>query len=318
RSATASHDKSARVWDANTGGPLMSRFKYNQYVDEVLLLAGGDHLLTRSILKTKIWELPSDSRSPADLEALAGVLSGYRIDSARTLAPLETLVLADCWKRLRKKYPEEFSFKEFEARHKIPARDSRATATLLDLTAHYNALLTEPRHIGASANDFAGLPQGLQIYNGTEFDVRGVVQLAGGDLVMHGGRPLPEAVQRIRVDQSFSRVHLLHGASFYEKDRMAVAYLRLHYEDGKVQELPIFAGIDVDGTTEWAREMTLTHAELAWPRAGDNTPRNRSQPARLYKSSWDNPISDVPVKSIDYVSTMSHAAPYLVAITIEP
>ena len=222
------------------------------------------------------------------------------------------------WNRLRTKYRDDFVFEEFEARNKVSRRDSRAETAVIDLTAHYNALLTEPHHVGASANDFAGLPQGLQTYSGTEFDVRGAVQLAGGDLLLHGGRPLPEAVQQIRVDQSFSRVHLLHGASFYEKDRTAVAYLRLHYEDGKVQQLPIFTGINVEGGKEWAQEKQLTRAELVWPHPGDNTPRNRAQPARLYKSSWDNPISDVPVKSIDYVSTMSRAAPYLVAITIEP
>jgi len=231
---------------------------------------------------------------------------------------VEPSIFVTAWNRLRTKYPDDFSFEEFEGRNKVLRRDSRAEATLIDLTPHYNALLTEPRHVGASANDFAGLPEGLQTHSGTEFDVRGVVQLAGGDLLLHGGRPLPEAVQQIRIDQTFSRVHLLHGASFYEKDRTAVAYLRLHYEDGKVQQLAIFTGIDVEGSREWAQEKQLTRAELIWPHPGDNAPRNRAQPARLYKSSWDNPISDVPVKSIDYVSTMSRAAPYLVAITVEP
>ena len=39
---------------------------------------------------------------------------------------------------------------------------------------------------------------------------------------------------------------------------------------------------------------------------------------RLYLSSYENPRPDVEVVSIDYVSAMTQAAPFLVAMTIEP
>lgn len=47
--------------------------------------------------------------------------------------------------------------------------------------------------------------------------------------------------------------------------------------------------------------------------------RNTSGAAMLlYKSTWENPNPDVPVDTIDFISTMSTAAPFLIAITVEP
>lgn len=37
----------------------------------------------------------------------------------------------------------------------------------------------------------------------------------------------------------------------------------------------------------------------------------------LYKSTFDNPRPDVPITSLDYVSTMTLTAPFLVALTVE-
>jgi hypothetical protein len=35
-------------------------------------------------------------------------------------------------------------------------------------------------------------------------------------------------------------------------------------------------------------------------------------------TSWVNPQPGVPIRSIDYFSTLTDAAPFLVAITIDP
>ena len=38
---------------------------------------------------------------------------------------------------------------------------------------------------------------------------------------------------------------------------------------------------------------------------------------RLYKNTRANPLPDVPIDAIDFVSTMSGSAPFLIAITTE-
>jgi len=59
-------------------------------------------------------------------------------------------------------------------------------------------------------------------------------------------------------------------------------------------------------------------AELAW--AGGNDWLRKHSPdwsMRLYKSTFPNPRPDVAISRIDYVSTMTEAAPFLVGLTLE-
>ena len=37
----------------------------------------------------------------------------------------------------------------------------------------------------------------------------------------------------------------------------------------------------------------------------------------LFRTSWDNPLPDVELKSIDFVSGMADPAPFLIAISVE-
>jgi len=39
---------------------------------------------------------------------------------------------------------------------------------------------------------------------------------------------------------------------------------------------------------------------------------------RLYLTPYENPRPDLEVTSIDFVSKLTHAAPFLVALTVEP
>ena len=38
---------------------------------------------------------------------------------------------------------------------------------------------------------------------------------------------------------------------------------------------------------------------------------------RLFRVTWDNPSPDVEIRTLDFVSLMRVAAPFLVAITVE-
>jgi hypothetical protein len=39
---------------------------------------------------------------------------------------------------------------------------------------------------------------------------------------------------------------------------------------------------------------------------------------RLFKTTWVNPMPEKEITSMDYISTMSNAAPFLVAVTSQP
>jgi hypothetical protein len=66
---------------------------------------------------------------------------------------------------------------------KIPPRDPKARPELIDLSAHYNAALTDSWHpasnmAGETGNDLAELPGGVQKLDGIEFDLRGLIHKA--------------------------------------------------------------------------------------------------------------------------------------------
>jgi hypothetical protein len=39
---------------------------------------------------------------------------------------------------------------------------------------------------------------------------------------------------------------------------------------------------------------------------------------RLFKLTWENPLPTVPIRSFDFISKGTTAAPFLVAVTAEP
>jgi hypothetical protein len=55
-----------------------------------------------------------------------------------------------------------------------------------------------------------------------------------------------------------------------------------------------------------------TDAEIAWH--GSHARSSIS----LFKYTWTNPLPNVAIDTIDFVSAMTRAAPFLVAITCEP
>jgi hypothetical protein len=217
------------------------------------------------------------------------------------------------WDRLRHKYPQDFAFNHCGS-PKIPARDPKLKSTSLDLTRHYNASLQEAGN--PTATNASATPHGLQTFDSIEFDLRGLVQLAGSELATWGARPFPEAVTGIDLNDSFVRLHLLHGTTGFEQTGQRVASLFLHYADGEMREIPIIAGEDVGDWQSFREGGGVGRAKVVW--SGRQVPsRVWTRSLHWYKSSWDNPRPGHPVTRIDYVSAMGRAGPYLLAATIE-
>jgi hypothetical protein len=170
---------------------------------------------------------------------------------------------------------------------------------------------------------------GTNTYGGIPFDVEGTVQLMGRVIYEFKEKIYPVKIEHIRIDQRCGRIHLLHGASFLAEGAtgIVIAKLVLHYADGGKAELNIVAGEHV---LDWWGPLYTTGADpgsiitasqgttLAW--AGSNPWIERQQPGwslRLYKSTFENPQPAKVLSSIDYVSTMTSAAPFLAGITLQ-
>jgi hypothetical protein len=202
-----------------------------------------------------------------------------------------------------------------------------ANPILIDLKPRVNAslLATTDGVAGARENDLAELPSGVHTFAGVPFEVEGRIQLLGKRLV-ESGRSFPAEVKHISIARRCGRIHLLHGASAARNLDEKIARLVLHYQDGSQAEIGIVTGADV---LDWwgpiyyteageERNTTSPGTELAW--AGSNPWIKKRAPElslRLYRSSFANPHPDREIASMDYVSTLSEAGPFLLGLTLE-
>jgi hypothetical protein len=196
----------------------------------------------------------------------------------------------------------------------IPARLPLAPANLLDLTPYYNASLEKPWHTGTlPGNNLAALPKGLLQFSDVLFDVRGLVQLSGQHL-RDPRNPFPEKIVGVKVRQNSRQLHFLHATGWRAPDGARIGAYVVHFADGRLQSIPIVYGEDVRDWNSGNDDATqLKRATVVWSVLNDSKFR-----VRLFMSTWENPWPETEIVSLDYVSTMTEAAPFLVAITVEP
>jgi len=198
----------------------------------------------------------------------------------------------------------------------IPERDSRAPAKLIDLTKHYNAALTEGWHrTGPNepiANDLSTLPRGIQKIAGTEFDIRGLIQL-GSRKLSHPRFPL--SAKNIDVNQKAARVHFLQGTGWSAPDGTPVATFVMHLANGKTHEFTVNYG---DHIYDWVASQPNPKSRdsvVAW--SGTSPLTGGQATLNLFKIQWTNPEPDQSITKIDYIASNLDPAPFLIAITAE-
>jgi RNA polymerase sigma factor (sigma-70 family) len=218
------------------------------------------------------------------------------------------------------------------AEAKIKSRqqtDETFNSVTIDLKPYINVALTDSpaSRIGNNENNLAELPLGTHAFGGVPFDVEGLIQLDGTNMMMFG-KHYPAEVDNIRINRRCAKIHLFHGANWiYSHDfGTTVAELVLHYADGSTRKIDIIAGQHIfdywsplftTGVSSRHFEMA-PGTERAW--TGNNPFIKRIWPDEsliLYKSTFDNPQSDVIISSLDYVSTVTGTAPFLVGLTVE-
>jgi hypothetical protein len=200
--------------------------------------------------------------------------------------------------------------------HRIPVRSEKATADMLDLSNFYCYALDDEIH-AKPGNTLSEIPHGLQSFNGISFDVRGVIQLAGSHSLEITGVVYPEAAKGIPVNRKCWRLHFLQASAWVPDDgKLQIGRYLIHYVNGESRSIPI---IYQENVADWwvkPNETPPTRAEIAWE--GSNP---RTKPLgffiRFYHFTVDNPLPDVEIQSLDFVSEIVRSAPLLVAITIE-
>jgi hypothetical protein len=209
----------------------------------------------------------------------------------------------------------------------IIPRSEEASSNQVDLTNYYNASLDDD-WFHHSGHDLHDVPKGLQVFKGVKFDVRGLIQLAGGALSSAGagspsvgslwitGLALPEELSGIKVNLKGRLVHFLHACAFSSEFGTKIGAYIMHYANGETKEAPIIYGKNVVDWWVWPNEENKTEVEQAW--SGSNAATRRAgQKTQLLKYTWKNPLPDVEITSIDFITSLSNSAPFLIAVTLE-
>ena len=151
---------------------------------------------------------------------------------------------------------------------------------------------------------------------GVKFDVRGIVQLSGRSAVDQLSVRFPNEVKDIKIDRLCEQLHFLHAAGWVSADGTKVGFFRVHYQDGKTEDIPIIYGTHVRDWWAAPDARPVTASEVAWK--GSNRASTASRMSlQVYKTTWKNSRPDASIASLDYVSTMSPSAPFLLALTTE-
>ncbi len=198
--------------------------------------------------------------------------------------------------------------------------------TPVDLAKAANQYRTDRGWFGDSQFTFADLPTGNQNFGGVPFRIYDFPTSPVPTAVMLGGNGvpggLPDAVRGIVVNNKADALFFLQTARIdaprdererREKKQYEMAHYIVHYVDGKTENVPVYAEINIGDYHPKAPAAGLSGAALVWTRRYSGTDRT----AAAYQMQWNNPHPEVAIASIDLeYGKDRRGIPVLLALTV--
>lgn len=194
----------------------------------------------------------------------------------------------------------------------------------IDLSKHATAFRDEKGWYGDKKFTFRDLPTGKQTMAGVPYDVYGFATSPVPTVVMLDGQgvpgKLPVEVKGIPVNSKADALFFLMAGRIDKRRnpdevkkgvKFELARFALHYADGKTEEAPIYAEIQVEDYRQ-KNPAAVAGAQLAWTRLYEGT----DQSAAAYSIQWTNPHPELELKTIDLLPGRDKAGvPALLALT---
>jgi hypothetical protein len=199
-----------------------------------------------------------------------------------------------------------------KARPEAPAEPAKGKAvTFIDLQPKANQKLKESFSRNFQGNNLAELKPGNQALEGLKFDIgEGLIWLANERLKDN----LPEKVEGIQVEAKFATLHILHATAYSVADDTVIAKYVVHYDDQSTETIDVVYGKDVRDWWCHDGDEEPTRGKVAWT-GSNGAAMSTGNSLWLFSLTWKNPKPDKKVVSIDYISTLTEAAPFVVALT---
>ncbi len=194
----------------------------------------------------------------------------------------------------------------------IPDRNKKCNPSLIDLSGYYTESLDDNIH-HKPGNTLSDLPKGLQNMGGIDFDIRGVIQLAGHRSEEITTLVYPQKITGIPVDLKGKSVHFLHASAWnIDFEPMEIGRYQINYVDGKCKQIKVAYRLNI--WDWWSSEKDLL-LNPVWEGKNDRTTAI-NQHIRLFLLKWKNPHPEKKIISIDLFSNCKGPGPMLVAISI--
>jgi hypothetical protein len=198
-----------------------------------------------------------------------------------------------------------------------PGRDPATRPELLDLAPQYTiSVLSNHSGIDSVLPDLTDVPIGTVRLDGTDFDVRGGIELRqerAETLAASGLRAAATGIRVPAVPIAAFHVLLLSSLPTPESEEREYARLRVHYRDGTSALLPIRTQREVPGMTDrdrptpvgWVRNKALVNIGLFRDLVFSSPRLPNPHPERL-------------AASLDLETGSGWAEPVFLAVTAEP
>ncbi len=214
--------------------------------------------------------------------------------------------------------PHEHSYESFRGPgidNTIVPRSPKASPDLIDLTNYYNYSVDDDLH-NHPGHDLQDLPKGVQVLGRVAFDLRGLIQLASTRSLGMTGVTYPEAVKGIEVHRTGRRLHFLQACGWSADEGAKIGEYVIHYVNGQTRSASILYQKNI--LDWWCRptDNPPLEAEEVW-RGSNPSTRAMGFVTHLIKYTWENPLPEKEISTIDFVSELTEAGPFLVAITVE-
>jgi hypothetical protein len=184
----------------------------------------------------------------------------------------------------------------------------------VDLQPKANQKLKETFDESLDGNNLADLEQGIRPLRKGIFHIgEGLIRLASKNLK----DTLPEKVEGIKVDAKFTNLWILHATAHSVADDTVVAKHVVHYADKSAETIEVTYGKDVRDWWRHNGDKEPTRGKVAWVawEGTNEAAKAAGSSIWLFHLTWKNPHPGKKVDSIDFVSTLTEAAPFVVAMT---
>jgi hypothetical protein len=197
--------------------------------------------------------------------------------------------------------------------HLIEARPHAAGNRYIDLGPYYNFALSEEIH-GKPGNTISLTP-GINEYHGVKFDVRGIIQLASNVSYERSHIHYPRQITSIPVNRAAKKLCFLHSSAWASERGTDVADIVIHYANHEKRTITMKYRVDVE---DWwfhpENSVIPPEAVLAWEGSNERV-KDQGMVLKLYHYTWENPLPEVEITSIDLVSSMNDTGYMLYGIT---